>query len=191
MATHEHIVTSADFADITCPYAGTPVKTVMVLNGTGEPLFRAADGTYSPRTRERTREAAQILASRRGGTASAAFPHRDAYTGLPLSAPEADEEGWWFPTAFSPLRVRPRAEYLYYMHMRDGKPDPRFPKPDGLDRVRAVKPPEPVRSARTVQGQDIKQDSLDFAKAAVEASGCAERSPTVAVPAPRRKGRRR
>ena len=187
MATHEHIVTSRDFSDITCPYTGRPVTTVMVLNGGGEPLFRAADGTYSPRTRERTREAAQALASRRNGTPF--FPRRDAYTGAPLPDPVSDEEGWWFPEAFSPLRVRSRAEYLYYMHMRDGKPDPRFPSPDGPDRVRATKPPEPVRSARTVQGQDVKQDSLDFAKAAVEASGCAERTPSVSVPG--RKRRRR
>lgn len=191
MATHEHIVTSRDFSDITCPYTGRPVTTVMVLNGVGEPLFRAADGTYTPKTRSPSQAFATLNASRRGGVGPVPPPFRDAYTGLPLGDVEEDEEGWWFPAAFSPLRVRLRAEYLYYMHMRDGKPDPRFPKPDGLDRVRAVKPPEPVRSARTVRGQDIKQDSLDFAKAAVEASGCAERSPTVAVPAPRRKGRRR
>lgn len=191
MATHEHIVTSADFSGITCPYTGKPVTSVMVLNGVGEPLFRAADGTYSPRTRAPSRASAVSGASRRGGVGPVPPPCRDAYTGLPLGDAEEDEEGWWFPAAFSPLRVRPRAEYLYYMHMRDGAPDPRFPKPDGLDRVRAVKPPEPVRSARTVRGQDIKQDSLDFAKAAVESSGCAERSPTVSVPSPKKRRRGR
>ena len=191
MATHEHIVTSADFSDITCQYTGDPVVTVMVLNGSGEPLFRAADGTYSPRTRCPSKSVALLRAARRGGAGHVSPPLFDAYTGAPLGEVEEDEEGWWFPAAFSPLRVRPRDEYLYYMHMRDGKPDPRFPKPAGADRVRATKPPEPVRSARTVQGQDVKQDSLDFAKAAVEASGCAERSPTVPAPSLKRKRRGR
>lgn len=191
MSRHEVIATGSDFSDLECPYTGDPIRTVMVLNGTGEPLFRAADGTYSPRTRVRTRDAAQILASRRRGAAQAAFPHLDAYTGVPLSGPVADEEGWWFPEAFSPLRVRPRAEYLYFMHMRNGVPDPRFPKPDGSPRTRAVKPPEPVRTDRKVQGQDIGQDSIEFARMAVETSGCAERSPTVSVSAPVKKPKKK
>lgn len=190
MSRHEVIATGSDFSDLECPYTGNPIRTVMVLNGAGEPLFRAADGTYSPRTRCPSKAVAALNACRRARLAHVPVP-ADAYTGAEFPDPVEDEEGWWFPEAFSPLRVRPRAEYLYFMHMRDGVPDPRFPKPDGSPRIRAVKPPEPVRTEREVQGQDIGQDSIEFARMAVETSGCAERSPTVSMSAPAKKPKKK
>lgn len=190
MSRHEVIATGSDFSDLECPYTGNPIRTVMVLNGTGEPMFRAADDTYSPRTMCPSKAVAVLNVARRARSGKV-LPPADAYTGVLLSDPVEDDDGWWFPEAFSPLRARTRAEYLYYMHMRDGAPDPRFPMPLGSPRRRVTKPPELVRVERKVQGQDIKQDSIDFAKCAVETSGCAERSPTVSMSAPAKKPKKR
>lgn len=192
MAHYEVIATAEPFLDIRCPYTGRPVETVMVMSpGEPEPMFRAADGTYSPRSPVQSRSDAVRLACRSCGSRPAPEP-TDAYTGRRLGDPDRfDSASWWFPSAFSPTRLRTREEYLYFMHMRAGEPDPRFPRPSPPVRVRPVaeKPaPRPTHPA----GQDISQDSIDFAKLAVETSGCAERSPTVGVgPHPRRrKGRK-
>ena len=162
---------SSVFDGVKNPYTGEPIVVKMMVPATGEPLFFAPD-TFSPAEPVGSKAQAMENWDRVDGVygLKEGRPVRCPYTGKMLHM-EHDAYGYRLEGGFDPHQFRPRAEFLYFLHMRDGVPDPEFSCPNGSAPVVSAGA-EKVPVGRT-DSQDISEDAEKTAVKIVEK--CADR----------------
>lgn len=154
------------FAALRNPYTGEAIKVLMLVTGTGVPMFKA-DRTYSTYDACKSSEEAFNLWSRVNGVAGLRSIEdlRCAYTGEKLGITR-DDEGFRLTGGFDPNRFYPGEQFMYYATMRDGKAT--RPEPAGI-RATYVQRAE-VSAKRKANSGDVSvtQDAMDVVEAAAE-----------------------
>lgn len=176
-------VTSPAFRGLKNPYTGEDVRVKMLVPKRGEPLFFAPDD-YSTTDRFPTRAEMVAAWDRTDGRSGlrAGKPFVCAYTGKPLR-PRSNGAQAWFEGGFDPHRMRPRAEFLYYATMRDGKfPFPPPPaKAPVVNLKREAPPPEKPDTS------DISADAQREAEKIVDKLPGAFTKKTVSMATPKKR----
>lgn len=161
-------VTSEEFLKLKNPYTGLTMKVVMVVTGTGNPMFHAAQSEYSPSQEQESAQRCYDLWNRVNGVSGVKSSQqiRCAYTGETLSIVHTDT-GCRYEGGFNPHMLYSREEFLYRASMRGGVS--KYPKPAPVSRVTQVKRIEtPKARIEKDRGGDVSGEAVDLAAASMQ-----------------------
>lgn len=169
MAKEVH-VTGEEFLKLKNPYTGLPIRTIMVVTGTGDPLFHADPSEYATSDEQETAQRCYDLWNRVNGVGGMKNGQqiRCAYTGETLTIVHT-ATGVRYDGGFNPHMLYRREEYLYRASMRGGVskyPDPNKIKPDRVTQVKRTEIPE-SRKLKD-RGSDMDGEAVDRAAAAMQ-----------------------
>lgn len=188
----EVLVTSDEFRKVKNAYTGQPMRVLMVLTATGQPMFHAAPEEYAPCREQPTPKACYDLWNRVDGVGGMRSnqPVRCAYTGEPMEL-VMTKDGAKYEGGFNPFMLYTRADFLYRATMRDGKS--KYPPPGPVQRVMksTARPDMPDSRRNKDRGGDVSGEAVDLAAAAMQQHKDAfDQHTTVHISKQRGKGRR-
>lgn len=158
--------TGRDFEGLVNPYTGEPLAVGMIATPSGRCLFAAPDA-YSTAWSFGSPGEAYDAWAREAGIAGVrrGQPIRCAYTGEALAPEETPDGRFRYRGGFDPNVFRPRAEFLYYATMRDGRAARPVPEPEAP--VGAPSAPSPRVATHETQ---LTDDAMRRAEASMKAA---------------------